>query len=107
MRSTLPFGAVTERKSLIPATPEATCAGSERSQAMWRNLSFEESMSGVRRDKLQKKSSGQSFPNSSMNDFPIPEDPPVITTAEKFFSAVSGNGMTLNGLIFSYRGRYP
>ncbi|HZZ19698.1 MAG TPA: hypothetical protein VFE25_10035 [Opitutaceae bacterium] len=64
-------------------------------------------MSGVRRDKLQKESSGQSFPISSMNDFPIPEDPPVITTAEKFFSAVSGDGMALKGLIFSQQGRYP
>jgi hypothetical protein len=72
---------------------------------MWRNLSFESAMSGLRRDKLQKLRDGQSFPHSSMNDFPIPEDPPVITTAEKFLRAVSGEGIALYRLIFSHRGR--
>jgi hypothetical protein len=28
-----------------------------------------------------------------MNDFPMPEDPPVIITAEKSFRAVSGFGI--------------
>jgi hypothetical protein len=28
-----------------------------------------------------------------MNDFPIPEDPPVMTTAEKSLRAVSGEGI--------------
>jgi hypothetical protein len=28
-----------------------------------------------------------------MNDFPIPEDPPVMTTAEMFLRAVSGEGI--------------
>jgi hypothetical protein len=33
------------------------------------------------RERLQKRVEGFSFAISSMNDFPIPEDPPVITTA--------------------------
>src|SRR5437016_4939711 len=37
-------------------------------------------MSGARRERLQMRSSGRSFAHSSMNDFPIPEDPPVMTT---------------------------
>jgi hypothetical protein len=28
-----------------------------------------------------------------MNDFPMPEDPPVMTTAAKFLRAVSGSGI--------------
>jgi hypothetical protein len=43
-------------------------------------------MSGLRRDRLQKaKVLGGAFAISSMNDFPIPEDPPVMMTAEKCF----------------------
>src|SRR6266700_6933174 len=44
-------------------------------------------MSGARRERLQIHRSGFSFPHSSMNDFPIPEDPPVMTTEEKDESA--------------------
>jgi hypothetical protein len=50
-------------------------------------------MSGLRRDKLQKAISGRSLPHSSMNDFPIPEDPPVMTTADMVLSADSGEGI--------------
>jgi hypothetical protein len=35
-----------------------------------------------------------------MNDFPIPEDPPVMTTAEMFLRAASGEGIGLGRLIF-------
>jgi hypothetical protein len=100
------MGASFAKKSFTSAMPLTTCEGSDKSQATWRNLSFDVFMSGVRRDRLQNESSGQSFPNSSMNDFPIPEDPPVITTAENFLRAVSGDGMTLKGFIFSQQGRY-
>jgi hypothetical protein len=34
-----------------------------------------------------------------MNDFPIPEDPPVMMTAEKFLRAVSGEGIGGDRLI--------
>src|ERR1043165_102594 len=37
-------------------------------------------MSGSRRERLQTSKSGCSFAPSLMNDFPIPEDPPVMTT---------------------------
>jgi hypothetical protein len=107
MRRIRPDGASFVKKSFTWETPRRTCAGSDKSHVTWRNLSFESFMSGLRRDKLQNESSGQSFPNSSMNDFPIPEDPPVITTAENCLRAASGDGMTLKGLIFSQRGRYP
>jgi hypothetical protein len=35
-----------------------------------------------------------------MNDFPIPEDPPVMTTAEMFLRAVSGEGIDNDRLIY-------
>jgi hypothetical protein len=35
-----------------------------------------------------------------MNDFPIPEDPPVMTTAEMFLRAVSGEGIENDRLNF-------
>jgi hypothetical protein len=38
-----------------------------------------------------------------MNDFPIPEDPPVMITAEKFLSAASGEGIGLYRLDFCSR----
>ena len=37
-------------------------------------------MSGILRERLQKRVEDSSFAICSMNDFPIPEDPPVITT---------------------------
>jgi hypothetical protein len=40
-----------------------------------------------------------------MNDFPIPEDPPVMMTAEKSFRAASGVGMDLVDLGSIFRGR--
>jgi hypothetical protein len=36
-----------------------------------------------------------------MNDFPIPEDPPVMTTAEKFLRAASGVDMAVWRLIYA------
>jgi hypothetical protein len=57
-------------------------------------------MSGVRRDRLQKTNSGRILADSSMNDFPIPEDPPVMMTAEMFLRAASGEGIENNRLIF-------
>jgi hypothetical protein len=56
-------------------------------------------MSGLRRDKLQKASSGRSLLHSSMNDFPIPEDPPVMMTAEMSLSAASGDAIGQGRLI--------
>jgi hypothetical protein len=41
-----------------------------------------------------------------MNDFPIPEDPPVMTTAEMFFRAASGEGIDLGRLIFRRPGYF-
>jgi hypothetical protein len=61
-------------------------------------------MSGLRRDKLQNAISGQSFANSSIYDFPIPEDPPVMTTAEKSFIAESGEGIRSKSSIFPQQG---
>jgi hypothetical protein len=72
---------------------------------MWRSLSFGLIMSGLRRDRLQNASSGQSFANSSIYDFPIPEDPPVMTTAENSLRAVSGEGIRLLNLKFPQQGR--
>jgi hypothetical protein len=57
-------------------------------------------MSGLRRDKLQNDKSGRSLLHSSMNDFPIPEDPPVMTTDVIFLSAYSGEGIGQRHLIF-------
>jgi hypothetical protein len=57
-------------------------------------------MSGLRRDKLQNASSGRSVLHSSMNDFPIPEDPPVMMTAEMSLSAASGDAIGRGRLIF-------
>jgi hypothetical protein len=57
-------------------------------------------MSGGRRDRLQNTSSGRIFEHSSMNDFPIPEDPPVMMTAEKFLRAASGVGIESGDLVF-------
>jgi hypothetical protein len=56
---------------------------------------------GLRRDRLQTESSGRSFRNSSMNDFPIREDPPVMETAERFFIAAPGADLTAFGSIYS------
>jgi hypothetical protein len=72
---------------------------------MWRSLSFGLIISGLRRDKLQNVNSGQSFANSSIYDFPIPEDPPVMTTAAKFLIAVSGEGIRFQSLNFPQQGR--
>jgi hypothetical protein len=38
-------------------------------------------MPGILRERLQMRVEDSSFAISSMNDFPIPEDPPIITTA--------------------------
>jgi len=38
-----------------------------------------------------------------MNDFPIPEDPPVMTTAEMFSRAVPGEGIEIDRLNFRSR----
>jgi hypothetical protein len=38
-----------------------------------------------------------------MNDFPIPEDPPVMTTAEKSLRLVSGEGISIRTLNFRCR----
>jgi hypothetical protein len=38
-----------------------------------------------------------------MYDFPIPEDPPVMITAEKVLSAASGVGMGLDFLLHHRR----
>jgi hypothetical protein len=60
-------------------------------------------MTGARRDRLQKASPGRIFEHSSMNDFPIPEDPPVMMTAEKLLRAASGVGIEWQGLIIPLR----
>lgn len=39
-------------------------------------------MIGARRERLQITRPGLRFAHSPMNDFPIPEDPPVMTTDE-------------------------
>lgn len=49
-------------------------------------------MSGSDRERLQIGRPGRRLCTSSMNDFPIPEDPPVTTTAEKHWSASRGEG---------------
>jgi hypothetical protein len=36
-----------------------------------------------------------------MNDFPIPEDPPVMMTAEKFLRAASGVDMAVGKIIYA------
>jgi hypothetical protein len=72
---------------------------------MWRSLSFLLIMSGLRRDKLQNANSGQSFEISSIYDFPIPEDPPVMTTAEKSLRAVPGEGIRFEKLNFPQQGQ--
>jgi hypothetical protein len=51
-------------------------------------------MTGTRRDRLQNQSPGCSFPALSMNDFPMPEDPPVTMTAEKLWSTSRSEGTT-------------
>lgn len=61
-------------------------------------------MTGVVRERLQNQSCGCSFAARSMNDFPIPEDPPVITTAEKVWSASRGEGTSLRLKYFSQGG---
>jgi hypothetical protein len=60
-------------------------------------------MTGSRRDRLQKTSSGRILAHSSMNDFPIPEDPPVMMTAEKFLRAASGVGIWRGEMNFRRR----
>jgi hypothetical protein len=40
-----------------------------------------------------------------MNDFPIPEDPPVMTAAEKFLRAASGVGIGVDILFHHGRTR--
>jgi hypothetical protein len=58
-------------------------------------------MAGPRRDWLQTEISGRNFRLSSMNDFPVPEDPPVMVTARIFSKAASGVNTTVCGLIYS------
>src|SRR5581483_10362782 len=53
-----------------------------------------EFFSGERRERLQKTAPGFSFSPSRMNDFPIPEDPPVTMTAENGGSASLSEGTT-------------
>jgi putative sigma-54 modulation protein len=58
----------------------------------WFNLSSQLFFAGERRERLQTRNRGFNFSASSMNDFPIPEDPPVKTTAEKGWSASMSEG---------------
>lgn len=49
-------------------------------------------MSGCERERLQMVVPGANFPISSMNDFPRPEDPPVMMTDVKVWSASRSGG---------------
>lgn len=74
-----------------PAT-RSMSAERERSHEKWFKFSREIFTSGSRRERLQNRKAGFSFPISSMNDFPIPEDPPVTTTAVYDFSSSLSEG---------------
>jgi hypothetical protein len=64
-------------------------------------------MTGAERERLQNDSSGCSLDPSSMNDFPIPEDPPLITTVEKVWSASRGECTSLTVKILARAGGLP
>jgi hypothetical protein len=60
-------------------------------------------MSGKRRERLQTSGLGSIVATSSMNDFPIPEDPPVTTTAEKLLRASLSEATEKEGVsVFSF-----
>ena len=95
MSSTGPGGASPSTNAVTFAAAAANSAGRDRSHAKWfKNWrsAAEKNSAGSRRERLQTTRSGFSFRISSMNDFPIPEDPPVRTTAEKGWSAALAEG---------------
>jgi len=63
-----------------------------KSHSIWQSLSSPTFMTGAPRQRLQKPGPGSSFSVSSMNDFPMSEDPPVLTTVENIWSASRGEG---------------
>src|SRR4051812_45715058 len=83
MSKILPAGTSEVKNFSNSPTTSEIFSGSARSHGKWRSLSSPTFMSGARRERLQTTISGCSFAHSSMNDFPIPEDPPVMTTEEK------------------------
>src|SRR3954453_5342207 len=92
-----PVGASRARNSRSVSATRSISPACERSQGKWFKYFLElgEIFSlGGRRDRLQKIKSGLSFRPSSMNDFPIPEDPPVMITAENGWSASLSEGTT-------------
>src|SRR6266498_1826797 len=95
MSSTDPAGTFRPRKAMTSPAARSTCSADARSHGKWFKFSFsmaETFFAGARRERLQKVRSGFNFPHSSMNDFPIPEDPPVMTTAENGWSAARNGG---------------
>src|SRR5215218_3191260 len=107
MRSTRPAGTTELRKVFTCCAAASTDEASPKSHGMWQSLSFSKFMTGAVRERLQNGSSGRSFPTSSMNDFPIPEDPPVTTTAEKVWSASRDEGTSFDGGISVWAGGLP
>jgi len=65
-------------------------AGFAKPDEIWQSLSFSFFMTGAARERLQNHRPGCSLAPSSMNDFPMPEDPPVTVTAENIWSAARG-----------------
>src|SRR5687768_16332012 len=97
MSRTRPVGTVCSRKPCTSPAARSTSLACARSHGKWFNFSSilsELNFAGGRRERLQKRKCGPSFWPSSMNDFPIPEDPPVRMTEEKGWSASLDEGTT-------------
>lgn len=75
----------TSRRRNAPTRPISTPSATSRTK--WFNLFSKIFMPRLLREGLQNRRSGLSFRTSLMNDFPTPEDPPVMTTEEKGESA--------------------
>jgi hypothetical protein len=89
-----PAGLSRRSHAATSSAPRSTSGARDKSQGKWFNLFPMFFMTGARRERLQNTTSASSFAISSMNDFPIPEDPPVMTTAVYDFSSSLSEGTT-------------